>query len=336
MATEFAFKLPIHGQRHDEPFATVLELAQVAEQGGFSALYVIDHLLLPADRLGGRTRADLSKPYFLDAWTTLAAVAARTKTIRIGPQVTPIGLRHPVFIAKWGATVDRISNGRLRLGVGLGHQEIEYVSHGFPYPPFRQRFEAMTEGVEIIRALWTSPDPVTYEGKYYSIKDVSFWPKPVQPRVEIWYGGTSKSIREGVAKLGDGWFPAAPQLGGFTATFYKDSLAAIRADAAERGRTERIGSGILLLTAVAETTDELDRATELLQRRPEFAQLSAQELMDKGVIFMGTPDDICRQLEPFVESGVEEITIGLHPLDDIDGIRRALDLYAEKILPRFI
>ena len=216
MSIEFALKLPIHGQRADTQFQPFIDLAVAAEEAGFAAVYVIDHLLLPAPRLLGYTHADPLKPYFIDAWCSLAAIAARTSRIRLGPQVTPIGLRHPVFVAKWGATVDLISNGRLRLGVGLGHQEVEYVSHGFPYPSFKERFARMTEGVEIIRRLWSEPTPVTYEGAHYTIRDVNFWPKPVQQHVPIWYGGTSPSIRKGVAQFGDGWFPATPQLGGFT------------------------------------------------------------------------------------------------------------------------
>lgn len=217
MTTEFAVKLPVYGQSSDARFDHCISVAQASEAAGFSTVYVIDHLRLPPERLLGKTTADPARPYFIDAWCTLAAVAACTKTIRIGPQVTPIGLRHPIFIAKWGATVDRISNGRLRLGIGLGHQEVEYVSHGLAFPPFRARYDGMLEGIEIIRRLWSEEEPISYEGKYYSMQDVAFWPKPIQAQVPIWFGGASPSIRHAVALTGDGWFPAAPQHGGFGA-----------------------------------------------------------------------------------------------------------------------
>lgn len=335
MPIEFAFKLPLHGQAFDAPFAQTLELAAAAEDAGFSSLYVIDHLYLPGSRTGGRTSAGLDRPYFLDAWCTLAAVAARTTRVRLGPQVTPIGLRHPVFIAKWGATIDRISNGRFRLGVGLGHQEVEYVSYGFRYPPFKERFARMTEGVEIIRRLWTDEQPVSYDGKHYSVKDVAFWPKPIQSRVPIWYGGTSPSIRRGVARLGDGWFPALPQLGGFGPTFFSESITAIREDARAQGRSERIGAGALFVTTISEDPKELEKAGAMLQRRTEYAGLSVEELKAKGAIVMGTPEEICTRLEPYVKAGVEEITITFHPLDDIGAMRRGIALYAEKVMPYF-
>lgn len=335
MSIAFAFKLNVHGQHADTPFERYLELARAAEAAGFSAIYVIDHLLLPAPRLVGITSANPERPYFLDCWCTLAALAAETKRVRIGPQVTPIGLRHPVFVAKWGATVDRISNGRLTLGVGLGHQEVEYVSHGFPYPPFKERFERMTEGVEIIRRLWSETAPVTYEGRHYTVRDVNFWPKPVQSIPPIFYGGTSPSIRRGVARLGDGWSPAAPQLGGFTPAFYRESLAAIRADAASQGRQTHIGAGALFLTMISDDVREIDRVATMLRQRPSYAGLSVEEINSRGVTMMGTPDQVCRALEPYAEAGVEEFTVSFVPMDDLDLIRRGIDLYARKVMPRF-
>ena len=92
---KFGFKLSIHGQREGVSFRDLLELAQHAEEAGFDGVYVVDHLLLPGSRLSGYTNADPARPYFLDAWTSVAAIAAATRRVRIGPQVTPIGLRHP-------------------------------------------------------------------------------------------------------------------------------------------------------------------------------------------------------------------------------------------------
>ena len=335
MGIEFALKLPIHGQAAGTPFAALAKLAIAAEEAGFSSIYTIDHLLLPPPRLLGFNNADPTRPYFTDGWCSLAAIAALTSRIRIGPQVTPIGLRHPVFVAKWGATVDRISNGRLRLGVGLGHQEVEYTSHGFPYPGFREQFYRMTEGIEIIRRLWTDEEPVTYEGTHYTVRDVRFWPKPTQPTVPIWYGGTSPSIRRGVAALGDGWFPAAPQLGGFGPDFFRDSIAEIRHDALARGRAEHIGSGALFQSVISEDQADIERSAAMLRRRPEFADLTIEEMRAKGVIMIGKPEEVCRQFEPYVDAGVEEFTVLFHPLDDLDGVLRGIDLYARRVMPYF-
>lgn len=213
---------------------------------------------------------------------------------------------------------------------------MEYVSHGFLYPPFKERFERMMEGVEIIRRLWSEEAPVTYEGKHYSIKDVSFWPKPVQSPPPIWFGGTSPAIRRGVARLGDGWSPAAPQRGGITPAFYKESIAAMRADAAGQGRTQPIRAGVLFQTSISENKDEIERTAAMLRRKPDYSGRSVEEISKLGVIIMGNPDQVCRALEPYAEAGAEEITVSFLPMDDLDGVRRGIDLYAEKVMPRFL
>jgi probable F420-dependent oxidoreductase len=335
---EFAFKLPMYGQAAETPFSVYIELAQLAEAAGFTTAYVIDHLRLPSKRLIGKTTADADKPYFLDPWTTLAAVAACTSTIRLGPQVTPIGLRHPVFVAKWGATIDRISNGRFVLGVGLGHQREEYESHGFPFPPFQERYERLGEGIDLIRRLWTEDDPVTFDGAHYQVTDVPFWPKPIQARVPIWFGGASERIQHAVARQGDGWFPAAPQSGGLGTdgpAFFRDSLARIRAEAKELGRPETIGSGAVFLCCVSEDQADLERGAALLRRRDEYVGKSIDEINDQGAIIMGTPEMVVERLRPYADAGLEQLTVSFHPLDDLPGIRRGLELFRTKVMPQF-
>jgi probable F420-dependent oxidoreductase len=332
----FSFKLNVHGRPLNTSFETYLEEVRLAEQVGFHAVYVIDHLYLPSERLAGYTNANIGTPYFLDCWTTLAAIAASTTRIRLGPQMSPIGLRHPAFIAKWGATVDAISGGRLVLGLGLGHQEVEYKSFGFEYPSFSDRYRRMLEGVEIIDKLWTETGPVNFEGAYYRIEDVRFWPKPVQsPRPPFWFGGTSKAIRRAVARWGDGWAPAAPQAGGLDPDFYCESLRAIRDEAAALGRRQHIGAGALFYTAVSRKREDLHDVGEILRRRADWSALSDDELAATGTILMGTPDEAARAIDRYVTAGVEEFTISFVPLDDHDAIRRGLELYAEEILPRF-
>jgi probable F420-dependent oxidoreductase len=336
-----ALKLPMYAQDPNAEFHHVIDLAREAEAHDFTAAYVIDHLLLPTARLVGKTDADLTRPYHIDAWPTLAAVAASTTKIRIGPQVTPIGLRHPVFVAKWGATIDRISNGRFVLGVGVGHQELEYVSLGFPFPPFPERLARLVEGIGVIRRLWESEEPVTYQGDHYTITDVPFWPKPIQAHVPIWFGGTSPAIQRTAAKLGDGWFPAAPQTGGMGATTYADGLRSIREGAVAQGRIERIGAGALFMVTISEDRADIERAADMLRRRSnaggflEYAGLSAEEISAQGAILLGTPDQICAKLEPYVKAGMEELTVSFLPLDDMDGIRRGIELMATKVRPRF-
>ena len=332
----FSFKLNVHGQRPGTPFQTFLDEACLAEDLGFHGVYVIDHMYLPTDRLAGYTNADPEVPYFLDCWTTLAAVATVTKRVRLGPQVTPIGLRHPAFVAKWGATVDQISAGRLDLGVGLGHQEVEYSSYGFDYPPFKARYQRMLEGVEIIHRLWTEREPLTFEGNHYQIRDVSFWPKPVQnPRPPFWFGGTSPSIQRAVARWGDGWAPAAPQAGGLDVDFYRNSIESIRESARAQGRIESVGAGALFYIAISEDRGSLDRVVEMLRRRKDWEALPREDLTERGPIVMGTPEEVVVALKRYATAGVEHFTLGFVPLDDHEAIRKGMLLFADKVLPAF-
>ena len=333
---KFAFKLNVHGQKIDTPFEKLLGLAKHAEDTGFDGVYVIDHLVLPGSRLSGYTNADPERPYFQDCWTTLAAVAAMTKKVKIGPQVTPIGLRHPGFVAKWGSTIDHISGGRFVLQVGTGHQEIEYRSYGFPFPPFKVRYQGLLEGVRMIRALWTEERPVNFTGEIFQAHNVDFWPKPVQkPCPPIWFGGASERIQRAVAEMGDGWTPAAPQAAGLDRAFYREALKKIRNDAAAEGRKEHVVGGALFYAAIAPTEAEAQEFASVLRRRVDWADLSLADLADRGIAIVGTPDQAVKAIEKYVEAGVEYFTLGFIPLDALDATRRGMELFAEKVMPRF-
>lgn len=328
---QFAFKLSIHGQSVDASFDELISLAKHAEDAGFKGVYVIDHLLLPGSRLRGYTNADPERPYFLDAWTSLAAIAASTQDMLVGPQVTPIGLRHPAFVAKWGATVDRVSGGRLLLQVGAGHQKIEYDAYDLPYPSLSERVERLREGIEIIRALWTDQEPVSYNGDHYTLRDVEFWPKPSrQGRHPIWLGGTSKYIRELVVEVGDGWTPAAPQRGGLDTTFYRDSLEEMRD---RSGRP--ITGGALFYSVVDDEPSQVNERVRVLQRREDWSSMSVDELRDSGIVLAGSPDQVSEAIVRYKDAGVEHMTIAFVPLDDLKGTHEMIETYGKSIIPRF-
>lgn len=330
MTVRFGLKLSIHGQHVGTSFGELAELAQHAEEAGFDGVFVIDHLLLPGSRLSGYTDADPEKPFFYDAWTALAALAAVTKRVRLGPQVTPIGLRHPAFVAKWGMTVDHISNGRLLLQVGAGHQQIEYESFGFAYPKLRERVERLREGVQLIRELWSNPAPVTFRGKHYQIESIPFWPKPIQERPEIWLGGSSKWIRALLPEIADGWTPATPQGGGLDPGFFRDALAQARAEA---GR--HIEGGAMFYTIVDDDPAAVERGLAVLRRREDWSDWPLAKFQETGIALAGTPEDVVKTIRSYVDAGVEYVTVGFVPLDDMRAVHRGIDLYRDRIMPAF-
>ena len=327
---EFAFKLSIHGQRVGTRFADLLSLATHAEDVGFDGVYVIDHLLLPGSRLTGYTDAPPDQPYFLDAWTTLAAIAQATRRVRIGPQVSPVGLRHPVFLAKWAATVDQISEGRLLLQLGAGHQRVEYESYGFAFPRLSDRIAALREGIEVIRTLWQADAPASYQGTHYTLRDVPFWPKPVQERPPIWLGGASPTVRRLVAEVADGWTPASPQGDGLTPGTFGEALAEIRA-AAPDGR--HITGGALFYAIVDDAPERVDAALSILRRRADWSGYTRDDFRAKAIALAGTAAEVTDQIQEYSSRGLEHITVAFVPLDDLAGARRSLTRFAEDIIP---
>jgi alkanesulfonate monooxygenase SsuD/methylene tetrahydromethanopterin reductase-like flavin-dependent oxidoreductase (luciferase family) len=327
----FGFKLAIHGQRTGVRFSDLVRLTQHAEQAGFDGVYVVDHLLLPGSRLSGYTDADPDRPYFLDAWTSLAALAAVTRRVRLGPQVTPLGLRHPAMVAKWAMTLDQISEGRLLLQVGAGHQRVEYESFGFPYPGLRERVARLREGVALIRALWSGQEPASYQGEHYLLRDVPFWPKPVQPRPEIWLGGSSTLIRSLVAEIADGWAPATPQGKGLDPDFFRETLPPIRAAAGDR----HITAGGMFYTVIDDDPAAVERGLAVLRRRQDWSDWPLHRFQETGIALAGSPEEVVAAIERYVAVGLEYITVQPIPLDDLDAAHRGIELYRERVIPRF-
>src|SRR4051794_2066615 len=155
-------------ERH-VPWPEVLSIARTAEDAGFDSLWIGDHLLY--DLPGGLSRG----PW--EAWTSLAAIAAVTQRVEIGPLVASTSFHAPAMLAKQAATVDAISNGRLILGLGAGWNEREYRAFGFPYDHRVSRFE---EAFSIIRTL-LKQGRADVEGTYYRVENCVLDPGPVRP-----------------------------------------------------------------------------------------------------------------------------------------------------------
>jgi len=139
----------------------------------------------------------------VETFAYLTALAARTEWVRLGTFVCQVPLYHPIILASRIATLDVISEGRFVFGAGTGWYRPEV--EGTFGVPWNERWQRFDEAMEIMRKLWTESEPVTYEGKYFKLKDVVTI-KPVQePHTPIWIGGTSDVALEMVAKHGDGW-----------------------------------------------------------------------------------------------------------------------------------
>lgn len=186
--------------------AAVAKLAQAIERIGFDQLDVFDHVVM------GYPAPNRPKPVYpprmpiLEAFTTLAYLAAVTESIGLGTEVLVLPQRQPVLVAKQVSTLDTLSGGRMRLGVGVGWQESEYEALE---EDFGNRGRRMDEAIPLLRACWADQQ-IDFDGTFYSPTAVAMEPKPPQGGgLPIWVGGSSPQALRRVGRLADGWLAPA-------------------------------------------------------------------------------------------------------------------------------
>ena len=159
-----------------------VRLARLVEDHGLEGLFRSDHY----------TAIIRPQATALDAWATLAGLAAVTERIRLGTLVSPVTFRHPSVLARMAVTIDHISGGRVDVGMGAGWYEREHVEHGFPFLDAKQRFQLFAEQVEIVVRSWTE-DAFEHSGASYELREQTALPRPVQkPHPPLVLGGTVK------------------------------------------------------------------------------------------------------------------------------------------------
>lgn len=200
---------------------TVRECARIAEQAGFDALFVSDHLCIPPDQTEG------SGGRYLDVLSTLAYLAGATERIRLGVSVLVLPYRPAVLTAKQVATIQELSGERMILGVGVGWMKPEFDALGVD---IKKRGALASETLAVIHHLWSGGEPRPYRGKLVNFPAFVFQPHPRRP--PIWIGGSGAPAQERVLKFGDGWHPM------LKAAELKPAADALKARARTAGRPE--------------------------------------------------------------------------------------------------
>jgi len=185
----------------DDP-SKIRDWAQAAEDLGYDYIEVPDHVFGATARDGWEPRYDEEDP-FHETFTTLAFLAAATQKIKLSTGVLILPQRQTGLVAKQAAQVDLLSEGRLRLGVGVGWNHVEYQALDMDW---HTRGARQAEQVEVLRRLWTE-DLVTFKGKFHDMVEVNIVPQPAQRPIPIWFGGSSDAVVKRAARLGDGWMP---------------------------------------------------------------------------------------------------------------------------------
>lgn len=183
---------------------TIREYAQTVEDLGYSHILAYSHVLganpsLPGGWQGPYTHQDP----FMEPLVTFSYMAAVTKEIEFTTGIIILPQRQTALFAKQAAVLDVLSAGRLRVGIGLGWNEVEYIALD---QNFNNRGRRIEEQVEVLRLLWTQP-LVEFQGEWHHIPDAGLNPLPVQRPIPIWFGGHHENVLRRIACMGDGWMP---------------------------------------------------------------------------------------------------------------------------------
>jgi alkanesulfonate monooxygenase SsuD/methylene tetrahydromethanopterin reductase-like flavin-dependent oxidoreductase (luciferase family) len=261
-----------------------LALAEAAEAAGLEGLFRSDHY----QAIGTGSPAGS-----LDAWTTLAGLAARTQTLRLGTMVSPVTFRPASVLAKSVVTVDHISGGRAELGIGAGWFEREHDAYGFPFLTTRERLDELDRQLEEIVRQWTEADDI--------------WPKPVQrPRPPIIVGGTAKprTVRAAV-RFADEYNTVFP-----TVDEARERKQILDAAAREAGREPLVYS---MMIGCLVGSDEAD----VERRRQRFEETIGGNLPP----VRGTVEQVVDRLREYEAVGVERVMLQHLLHDDLEMVR---------------
>jgi probable F420-dependent oxidoreductase len=303
---------------------TLLAHAQRAEELGFDSLWLSDHLFLDIAKYGGT--ADPHGIY--EPLVTLAALAHTVKRPRLGTLVACEALRPAAVLAKGLATHDRITGGRLDVGLGAGWYPPEYEAVGLDFPPPGERLARLAEAVQVVRGL-LGGGPFTFDGRYHRAENAVNRPPALQdPRPPVFVGGKGDRLIQVAVEHADGWNTCWV----WTPDAYRDRLDVVERSCDKVGRDpDTVWRSLGLYALAGEDHADLER---------RFARM--RHLMPAGVVpgsldewragrLVGTVDDLHAQREEWEALGVETLIVGAGPLpfsvstlDDVELLAHAL------------
>jgi F420-dependent oxidoreductase-like protein len=301
---------PQQGADYDDQ----LRVARTAEDAGYDAFFRSDHFLAMGEVSG--------EPGPSDSWLTLAGLARETSTIRLGTMVTSATFRLPGPLAIAVAQVDRMSGGRVELGLGAGWFEAEHTAYGIPFPGVAERFDRLTEQLEIITGLWrTLPgERFDYAGTHYTLADSPALPKPVQqPTPPVIVGGSGKRRTPMLAAR----FAAE-----YNVAFVPPDAAAAAFDRAVHACRELDRDPAELVRSTAQPI-AVGRDDDEVARRALTIGKDVADLKVNGLA--GTPAEVVDRLGQWrEEAGVTRFYLQLLDLADLDQI----ELIASAVAPQ--
>jgi F420-dependent oxidoreductase-like protein len=270
-------------------------IVRAVEDLGFAGLYRSDHLI----------SAQPPNQESLELWTSLTWLACHTTRIEFGPLVSPLTFRHPVHLAQIAASLDDLSGGRFTLGLGAGWSRREHDMYGFEMFAPADRLDRLEEGLQIITRLLRTDDPVTFEGRYFQVRNAVLLPRPTRPRILVAGRGRKRSCPL-AACFADEWNAMFLSPGDLV-----EMNAELDRLLSTAGRTpEHLRRTVMQGVEVGRTEAEVEQK----------CRARAWAWWREPGLFAGTRPRLRARLEEFERAGAQRVMLQWLDLDDLAGL----------------
>ena len=295
------------------PFVATKDCAETFESLGFDSVWVCDHLYGPQAK----------QLPILEAWSLLAAVAAITERVELGTLVTPAGMRNQAQLGKTIASIDNIAGGRVIAGLGAGWMPSEFEDFGVPFLDVGDRLKQLRETIDLFVSMWSSDEPVTFNGQFVNANEVVCEPKPPR-RVPVLIGGAGEQVTlKLVAEKADMWNNLAG---------HQDNLAH-KIDVLKR-HCEQVGRDLKDIRVSQQCLVTIAPTAEAAGPMADTAQKIFGGHMGnpKGELAItGTPEQCCEKIQKHIDLGCDMFVMEFFGKDTQEPAR----LFAETVLPEF-
>ena len=303
--------------------------AQLCERLGYDSVWGNDHITTQdyvRDLFPGKP------PNFYEPLVVLAAIAASTKTLKLGTALTVLPMRDPVYLAKQAITLDQMSNGRFIMAVGLGAYREEFLAWGGTRMAKAHRGEMLDEALEAVRLLLTEKS-ASFKGRYYDFDGIEMAPKSVRQPFPLWIGGHNMEALRRAARYGSGWLPAWRPVHEMA-----ERISTLKREAEALGRDPaEIEIAPQFSVTVGRTMEEAERrhlATGLVAHRQSLAytgrDLSHQVLAN----LVGSPEVILQKIEVLRGIGVDHCCALMFPTDSVGEMDEQIEWFATEVMAR--
>jgi len=329
VTTPFGVVIPSWGSLGDAE--AIGALIDAAEDLGFSTAWFGDHVLLPEYAIA------LSPANWYEALTCCIYGMGRTSRLRFGTDVLVAPYRDPRLLAKMASTADRLSDGRLTLGVGVGFLRGEFDA--LEVKSFERRGDVTDETLCVLRLLFETEGPASFEGEYLRFENAHAEPRPVQRPLPLWVGGNGRRALRRAALLGDGWHPLFPGV-----EEYRAGVHTINALRGERGQGDFTFSYSCSETRITDAPPESDGSepyayADMGALPDDYAYAPSTPRTEEGrALFVGTEEQVAGDIAALLDAGVQHFALRFWSGNaefGPDRVAEQMRRFAERIAPRF-